>query len=62
VSQPDPYTPSHAFIGESATLANFPGQQLDVELNNIASLRRSTRCSPKPPLSDDVAFAVQAKS
>lgn len=32
---PQTYTPSHAFVSDSATLANFPGQQLDVEFNNV---------------------------
>lgn len=35
MAQPPPYVPSHAFVADSATLANFPGQQLDVEFNAI---------------------------
>jgi hypothetical protein len=35
VSQPQPYSPQHTFVSDSATLANFPGQSLDVEFNNV---------------------------
>ena len=35
MSQPQPYSPQHTFVSDSATLANFPGQSLDVEFNNV---------------------------
>lgn len=35
MSQPPVYNPVHAFISDSATLANFPGPQLDVEFNDV---------------------------
>jgi hypothetical protein len=38
VSQPKPYTPAHAFVSDSATLANFPGQALDVEFAAIENV------------------------
>lgn len=37
MSQPSPYTPSHLFLGDEALNPNFPGSQLDVEFNNIAT-------------------------
>lgn len=35
MSQPPPYTPQHSFVSDSATLANFPGQALDVEFQSV---------------------------
>jgi hypothetical protein len=35
MSQPPKYTPQHAFVTDSATLANFPGQALDVEFQSV---------------------------
>ena len=38
MSQPPPYSPSHSFLSDAAVLANFPGQALDVEFNNLAAV------------------------
>jgi len=38
MAQPPAYAPAHAFISDSAVLANFPGQALDVEFNNLAAV------------------------
>jgi len=38
VSQPPPYNPSHSFVADASTLANFPGQSLDLEFNKIATV------------------------
>ena len=38
MAQPPAYTPQHSFLSDSATLANFPGQSLDVEFNALASV------------------------
>jgi hypothetical protein len=35
VSQPQPYSPQHAFVSDSANLPFFPGQSLDIEFNNV---------------------------
>lgn len=35
MSQPPEYTPQHSFVSDSATLANFPGQALDVEFQSV---------------------------
>ena len=35
MSQAKSYSPSHSFVADSATLANFPGQSLDIEFNNV---------------------------
>lgn len=35
MSQPAPYTPTHAFLSDEAQASWFPGQQLDVEFNNV---------------------------
>lgn len=35
MSQPPAYNPQHAFVADSATLANFPGQALDVEFQSV---------------------------
>jgi hypothetical protein len=35
MAQPPAYTPVHSFITDAAVLANFPGQQIDVELNAL---------------------------
>ncbi|WP_045012287.1 hypothetical protein [Bradyrhizobium sp. LTSP849] len=35
MSQPKPYSPQHSFVSDSATLANFPGQAIDIEFQDI---------------------------
>jgi len=35
VSQPQPYSPQHAFVADSATVPNFPGQSLDIEFQDV---------------------------
>jgi hypothetical protein len=37
VSQPQPYSPQHAFVADSATVPNFPGQSLDIEFQDVKS-------------------------
>jgi hypothetical protein len=35
VSQPQPYSPQHSFVADSATVPNFPGQSLDIEFHDV---------------------------
>jgi hypothetical protein len=35
VSQPQPYSPQHAFVADSATVPQFPGQSLDIEFQDV---------------------------
>jgi hypothetical protein len=35
VSQPQPYSPAHAFVADSATVPSFPGQSLDLEFQDV---------------------------
>jgi hypothetical protein len=57
VSQPPPYTPSHAFLADAATLGNFPGQALDVEFNNIAAVTGDIEANLALIQRDDGALA-----
>src|ERR1035437_1831420 len=45
MSQPVAYTPVHTFVSDSATLANFPGQQIDVELNALKATTDQVRAN-----------------
>jgi len=45
VSQPQPYSPQHAFVADSATVPNFPGQALDVEHNAIKTTTDQIRAN-----------------
>ena len=35
MSQPQPYSPQHAFVADSATVPQFPGQSLDIEFQDV---------------------------
>ena len=35
MSQPQPYSPQHSFVADSATVPNFPGQSLDIEFQDV---------------------------
>jgi hypothetical protein len=43
LSQPKPYVPAHAFVSDSATLAGFPGQALDVEFQDVKTTTDAIR-------------------
>lgn len=57
MSQPPPYTPSHSFVSDSATLANFPGQSLDVEFNGLKTTTDAIRANLALIQRDDGALA-----
>src|SRR5450830_672789 len=57
MSQPPAYTPVHTFVSDSATLANFPGQQLDVEFNDVKSTTDAINANLKLIQRDDGALA-----
>lgn len=57
MSQPPPYTPSHSFVSDSATLANFPGQSLDVEFNGLKTTTDAIRTNLALIQRDDGALA-----
>jgi hypothetical protein len=42
MSQPPPYNPSSSFVSYTAGLPGFPGQQLDVEFNNVKRTANAT--------------------
>lgn len=60
MSQPPAYVPVHAFVADSATLANFPGQQLDVELQALKTTTDAIRTNLALIQRDDGALAGQA--
>lgn len=43
MTQPPAYNPAHSFVTDSATLANFPGQALDVEFQDIKTTTDAIR-------------------
>jgi hypothetical protein len=45
VSQPPAYIPAHSFVSDSAILANFPGQALDVEFQDIKTTTDAIRAN-----------------
>lgn len=57
MAQPVPYVPVHAFVSDSATLANFPGQQLDVEFNDVKATTDQVLANLKLIQRDDGALA-----
>ncbi|MEY9506913.1 hypothetical protein ABIE87_006471 [Bradyrhizobium diazoefficiens] len=57
MSQPPPYTPAHSFVSDSSTLANFPGQALDVEFNDIKTTTDAIRANLALIQRDDGALA-----
>jgi hypothetical protein len=57
MSQPTAYVPSHSFISDSATLANFPGQALDVEFNAVKATSDQVRANLALIQRDDGALA-----
>lgn len=57
MAQPPPYKPVHSFVGDSATVPNFPGQALDVEFNNIAAVTGDIEANLKLIQRDDGAIA-----
>ncbi|MGY4428479.1 hypothetical protein ACVWWO_000956 [Bradyrhizobium sp. F1.13.1] len=57
MSQPPAYTPVHSFISDSATLANFPGQALDVEFSNVKATTDQIRTNLALIQRDDGALA-----
>ena len=60
MAQPPTYTPVHTFVSDSATLANFPGQQLDVELNALKATTDQVRTNLALIQRDDGTLAGQA--
>ena len=57
MSQPPPYSPQHSFVSDSATVANFPGQQLDVEFNDVKATSDAISANLKLIQRDDGAIA-----
>jgi hypothetical protein len=57
MAQPPAYTPVHSFLADSATLANFPGQALDVEFNDVKATTDGIRTNLKLIQRDDGAIA-----
>jgi Pectate lyase superfamily protein len=57
VSQPQPYSPQHAFVSDSAILANFPGQALDVEFNDVKQTTDAINANLKLIQRDDGVLA-----
>ena len=62
MSQPKPYSPQHAFVSDSATLANFPGQQLDVEFQSVKATTDAVRANLALIQRDDGALANNSVS
>ncbi|MBP1064848.1 hypothetical protein JOE51_006315 [Bradyrhizobium japonicum] len=62
MSQPPPYAPSHYFVSNAATLANFPGQALDIEFNGIKTTTDAIEANLKLIQRDDGALANQSVS
>src|ERR1700730_8379974 len=56
VSQPQPYSPQHAFVGDSATVPNFPGQSLDIEFNDVKATTDAILANLKLIQRDDGAL------
>lgn len=45
MAQPPAYIPVHSFVSDSATLANFPGQALDVEFQDVKTVTDAIRAN-----------------
>jgi hypothetical protein len=56
VSQPPPYSPQHSFISD-VTTGTFPGQQLDVEFNDVKKTTDAINANLKLIQRDDGAIA-----
>jgi hypothetical protein len=57
VSQPQPYSPVHSFVSDASTLANFPGQSLDIEFQGVKTTTDQIRANLKLIQRDDGALA-----
>lgn len=57
MSQPTPYVPAHAFVSDSATVPNFPGQALDVEFQDVKTTTDQIRTNLAKIQRDDGALA-----
>lgn len=57
MAQPPPYVPVHSFVADSATLANFPGQALDVEFQDVKTTTDAIRANLALIQRDDGALA-----
>jgi hypothetical protein len=57
VSQPTPYAPAHSFVSDASTLANFPGQSLDIEFQNVKTTTDQIRTNLALVQPDDGALA-----
>ena len=57
MSQPQPYVPAHAFVTDAANLPRFPGQQLDVEFQDIKATTDQVLANLKLIQRDDGALA-----
>lgn len=53
MSQPPAYTPVHSFVSDSAILAYFPGQSLDIEFNGVKQTTDAIRANLKLIQRDD---------
>ena len=57
MSQAKAYVPSHSFVSDLATLANFPGQSLDIEFANVKATTDQLGANLAQVQRDDGALA-----
>jgi hypothetical protein len=45
MSQPQPSSPTHSFLSDQAQASWYPGQEIDVELNNVKTTTDHVRAN-----------------